>query len=112
MSIAARTWMAQPDAHVIWRKHPSAAESITVDFTDLLNSGETVSTATWATPSPVTSPALTCTLPTTASPNAEVLVSAGAAGSNYSLTCTVVTAGGTGRTLIWRCTVQVRSPVA
>lgn len=112
MSIAARTWSAvPPDGHVIWRKHPSAAEPIRVDFADAMHSDETLQTVTWATPSPVTSPALTCTSPSATTTTAEVLVSAGADGSSYALTCTAVTQGGYGRTIIWRCTVHVRSPV-
>jgi hypothetical protein len=60
-----------------------------IDWSDVLGAAETVSTATWTVPS-----GLTKGTESIASPNTTVWLSAGAAGTIYTVECKVVTSGG------------------
>jgi diaminopimelate epimerase len=107
VSIAARTFVAAVGGgHVVWRKHPSAIEQITVNLASVLHSDETVQTATWTLDS-----GLTNAYASTTTTTATTLIATGTAGTDYLVTLSVVTQGGYGRTILWTCTVQVRSPV-
>lgn len=77
-------------------KDPSAILDYDLDWTDWLASypTDTLSTATWGAPSPVTVPALAKGSNYITGNKTVLWLSGGLDGSTYSLTCTITTAGG------------------
>lgn len=106
MAIRARTFYAGVETHEVWRMAPTAIEQITVSFVPVLDTGETVSSYTIATDSPLAYGADTSTT-TTVTANLLSGVDAG----NYVVTVTATISGSVGRICVWTCTVQVRNPL-
>jgi hypothetical protein len=77
-------------------KDPQAVLDYDLDWAEWLTSypGDTLSSATWSTPSPVTSPPLIASSPYLAGSKSVVWLSGGLAGSTYTTTCTIYTTGG------------------
>lgn len=87
--------------------HPETVERITLDFTDMLDSGEAVSTPTWSKiPSGATLQLLDPSLTT---PNATIKVAYGAAGEDVRVKCVAPLTGGQGRTFVAQFIVRVRA---
>lgn len=70
-------------------KDPAAVELYTVDWTNVLASGDSISTVTWTPQAGITTSS-----PTNTTKTASVLVSGGTAGTTYTLVCKIVSANG------------------
>lgn len=71
-------------------KDPEAVLDYQVDWTNWLQTGETISTSTWTVPSPLTQP----TLASNTTTKATVWLGGGTDGATYRVTNRVVTNGG------------------
>lgn len=87
--------------------HPSSVERFTIDFTDVLDSGETVGTPTWS--KVPTGATLTLLDAATSSPNATIKAHLGADGENVTVQCLAPLSGGQGRSFVVQFCVHVRS---
>lgn len=84
-------------------KDPGAAVFYGVDASAYLNSGATVSTATWS------APGLTVANPATTDTTAVAKFSGGQSGEDYSVSCTLTTSDG--ETLVFGGVLSVRSAI-
>lgn len=82
-------------------KDPDGAVFYGVNVASYLNSGATVSTASWS------APGLTVASPATTSTTAVAKFSGGQAGEDYSVKCTITTSDG--ETLVFGGVLSVRS---
>lgn len=101
-ALAANTVRVSPSGgHRVFRKVPLAAEWYAFDFTDVLGSGETLSTATWV------EGGLTAGSTSQVSPYSEIRLSGGTDGNNYSVSVSITTSAS--RTVTGQLTIQVRA---
>lgn len=87
--------------------HPSSVERFTIDFTDVLDSGETVGSPTWS--KVPTGATLTLLDASTSSPNATIKAHLGADGENVTVQCLAPLSGGQGRSFVVQFCIHVRS---
>lgn len=76
---------------VVDPKDPGETKDYYIDWTDLLATGETISSDTWVVPTGLTEAAA---LTGTSGNVSYVGLSGGTAGTTYTLTCTMVTSAG------------------
>lgn len=81
-----------------WTKKATEVKDYTIDLTDELGT-DTISTVTWTVPTGITKDSQSET-----TKRATIWLSSGTAGTDYTLTATVVTAGG--RTLVYSITIN------
>lgn len=93
--------------HRIFRLHKSAAEIFAVDFTDVLISGDTVSSVSWTVGT-----GLTAGTATLATPIATIKLSGGSSyeGYNVDVRCNATTSNSAGTAVLATFTVQIRDP--
>lgn len=102
MALSGNTLLVAPGkSHGVFRKTPAGVVAYTVDFTGALESGETLSTATWS------EGGLTAGGTTQATPLTSITLSGGTADSNYLVSVSVTTSAS--RTVSATFTVQVRT---
>lgn len=105
MTLAAYTIRASArDGHRIFPLAPTALAYFAVDFTDMLDTSETLSTATWTVAT-----GLSSVDPVLASPIAKVKLYSGTVDTDVLVTCKVTTTGGLGHDIVQTFTVQVRT---